>query len=193
MQNEQTWTQFLGRLMRKTKSSLSKLTRRQTLITVSAAIIAGLSLIACGGAEKMPSPETSKSTEPVKAVKAKSAAESVQPEAQAVSAEEALLKRGRIVWFKCRSCHETDVDGLNKVGPSLYGVMEAKAGVKEGFVYSKALAESGIVWNDETLDAFIEKPSTYVKGTKMAFVGIKKESDRTAVIAYIKENTKSSE
>ena len=153
---------------------------------------AGLSLSACGGADQT-TPETTKPSEPVKTVETKPAVKAAQAEVQEVSAEAALLKRGKIVWFKCRSCHETSIDGPNKVGPNLYGLMGAKAGVKEGFAYSKALENSGIIWDDETLDAFIEKPSAYIKGTKMAFVGIKKESDRKAVIAYMKENTKPSE
>jgi len=55
------------------------------------------------------------------------------------------------------------------------------------------MVDSGIVWDDETLDAFLEKPAQYVKGTKMAFVGVRKESDRQALIAYIKEITATTE
>lgn len=150
------------------------------------AAVAGFCLTACGGADQT-------SSEPSKVNQVKPLPKPVQPLTQDVSLEGTLLKRGKIVWFKCRSCHETSVDGPNKVGPNLYGIMDAEAGIQEGFVYSAALANSGIIWTEEALDAFIEKPSNYIKGTKMAFVGIKKESDRDAVIAYIKENTKSAE
>ena len=99
-----------------------------------------------------------------------------------------MLKRGRIIWFKCRSCHALEVDGPHKVGPSLNGLMGSPAATKEGFVYSKAMMDSGVIWDEKSLDAFIQKPTAYIKGTKMAFIGIKKESDRQALIKYIKEN-----
>jgi len=150
-------------------------------------------LVACGNSGTETAPNKPTVSEPVKAVEKTVAETQTNAPVEAVTAEmtqEAILKRGRIVWFKCRSCHETSVDGPHKVGPNLHGLMGAQAAAQEGFVYSKALKNSEIVWNDETLDAFIEKSATYIKGTKMAFVGIKKESDRQAVIAYIKENTK---
>ena len=150
-------------------------------------------LAACGGTDSgTSSSETATPEAPV--TSSSSATEApvkvpVKEEVKEVSAEEALLKRGKIVWFKCRSCHETSVSGPHKVGPNLNGLIGANAGVKEGFTFSDAMVNSGIVWNEETLDGFIEKPASYVKGTKMAFVGISKESDRKALIAYIKENT----
>jgi cytochrome c len=103
------------------------------------------------------------------------------------TAQAALLKRGKIVWFKCRSCHELSVDGPHKVGPNLNGIIGAQAAKKEGFVYSKPMVDAGIVWDDASLDAFVTKPTTFVKGTKMAFVGIKKEYDRKALIEYIRQ------
>ena len=162
--------------------------RKKLSETITLAI-AGLCLVACGSADETPS-KTTMPSEDTAVIETKQVTPKAEPQMQNISAEDALLRRGRIVWIKCRSCHETSAEGPNKVGPSLYGIMQAKAGVKEGFVYSKALKNSEIVWTDESLDAFLEKPSSYVKGTKMAFVGIKNESDRQAVIAYIKENTK---
>lgn len=147
-------------------------------------VAAMLCLSACGGGESSSSSAQS-ATEP----KSTSTPENVVPAAE-VSTEDALLKRGRIVWFKCRSCHETSVDGPHKVGPNLHALMGASAGVKDGFVFSDAMKNSGITWDEKTLDKFIEKPTDLVKGTKMAFIGIKKESDRKALIAYIQENTK---
>lgn len=101
-----------------------------------------------------------------------------------------VLKRGGILFYQCRSCHELGVDGPHKVGPNLHGLMNAKAAAKEGFAYSDALINSGIVWDAETLDGFIENPAGYVRGTKMAFGGIAGPSDREALIAYLSENTK---
>lgn len=155
---------------------------------------AALSLAACGGSGETSKPVSEKPAE-VKTTPVEKKVEAVtKPVEKAapkeLSVEEAMLKRGRIVWFKCRSCHELGVNGPHKVGPNLNGLMGAEAAKKEGFVYSKAFQESGIVWNDEALDAFITKPTSYVKGTKMAFVGIKKESDRKALIKYIRKEAK---
>ena len=58
----------------------------------------------------------------------------------------------------------------------------------EGFKYSKAMKNSDIVWNDCSLDSFLKKPRKYIKGTKMRFIGLKKKSDRDALIKYLKEN-----
>ncbi|MFB9373912.1 c-type cytochrome [Algimonas porphyrae] len=102
---------------------------------------------------------------------------------------EAMMKRGRIVWLKCRSCHEVDPGAPHKVGPNLHGMFDQPIASREGFTYSAAFEESDIIWTDETLDAFIERPTNYIRGTKMAFAGISKESDRTAVIAYLRKAT----
>ncbi len=93
---------------------------------------------------------------------------------------------GAKVFKKCKACHVVDQE-KNKVGPHLVNVFGRTAGSLESFKkYSNALKESGIVWNEETLDGFLEKPRKYLKGTKMAFGGLKKEEDRQNVIAYLK-------
>lgn len=93
---------------------------------------------------------------------------------------------GEKVFKKCKACHLVDQE-KNKVGPHLVNVFGRTAGSLESFSkYSNALKDSGIVWNDDTLNGFLEKPKAYVKGTKMAFGGLKKEADRLNVIAYLK-------
>ena len=93
---------------------------------------------------------------------------------------------GEKVFKKCKACHLVDQE-KNKVGPHLVNVFGRTAGSLESFSkYSNALKDSGIVWNDDTLNGFLEKPKAYVKGTKMAFGGLKKEEDRLNVIAYLK-------
>ena len=93
---------------------------------------------------------------------------------------------GEKVFKKCKACHLVDQE-KNKVVPHLVNVFGRTAGSLESFSkYSNALKESGIVWNDDTLNGFLEKPKAYVKGTKMAFGGLKKEEDRLNVIAYLK-------
>ena len=92
---------------------------------------------------------------------------------------------GKKVFKKCKSCHSFT---KNKLGPSLGNIIDQKAGIVEGFKYSKAMKNSDVVWNDCSLDSFLKKPRKYIKGTKMRFSGIKKESHRKALIEYLKEN-----
>ena len=93
---------------------------------------------------------------------------------------------GEKVYKKCKACHSLE-EGKNKVGPSLYGVIGRAAGTVEGYKYSTALMDSGLTWDDATLDKYLEKPKELVPKTKMAFPGLKKEADRQDVIAYLKE------
>ena len=92
---------------------------------------------------------------------------------------------GEKVFKKCVSCHSFT---KNKIGPSLGDIFDKKAGSVKGFKYYKAMKNSDIVWNDCSLDKFLKKPKKYIKGTKMRFVGLKKESHRDALIKYLKEN-----
>ena len=92
---------------------------------------------------------------------------------------------GKKVFKKCKSCHSFT---KNKLGPSLGNIIDQKAGIVEGFKYSKAMKNSDIIWNACTLDGFLKKPKKYIKGTKMRFAGLKKESHRKALIEYLKEN-----
>lgn len=94
---------------------------------------------------------------------------------------------GKKVFNKCKACH-TLVEGKNKVGPSLFGVMGKSAASVNGFKYSKAMKASSLTWDDETLKKFLTKPKSLVPGTRMAFAGLKKEKDIENVIAYLKAN-----
>jgi len=96
------------------------------------------------------------------------------------------INAGEKVFKKCKACHVVDAE-KNKTGPHLVNIMGRTAGSLESFKkYSKAMKESGIVWSEETLNGYLEKPKAYIKGTKMAFAGLKKEKDRENVIAYLK-------
>jgi cytochrome c len=96
------------------------------------------------------------------------------------------IKAGEKVFKKCKACHVVDKE-KNKTGPHLVNIMGRTAGSLESYKkYSKAMKESGILWNEETLDGYLENPKKYIKGTKMAFGGLKKEKDRENVIAYLK-------
>jgi cytochrome c len=96
---------------------------------------------------------------------------------------------GRRVFAQCRSCHTLGEGEPNRVGPNLHGMFGAKAGQVEGFAYSDVVKNSGIVWDGPTLEKWLESPQTFLKGNRMAFVGVKKPEDRRDVIAYIKIET----
>ena len=98
-------------------------------------------------------------------------------------------EKGEKVFRKCKACHVVDEE-KNKVGPHLVGLYGRKAGSLEGYKYSKAMVEHGVEWNDETLAEFLAKPKKVVKGTKMAYAGLRKEKDIVNILAYLKEATK---
>jgi cytochrome c len=111
--------------------------------------------------------------------------------ALALSAASALAEgdpaKGERVFAKCKACHT--LDGKNRVGPTLAGVFGRTAGKVEGFKYSDAMAGSGVVWDEETIEKYLENPKEFVPGNKMIFPGLKKEDDREDVIAYLKQAT----
>jgi cytochrome c len=75
------------------------------------------------------------------------------------------------------------------VGPSLAGVIGRPAGTLAGYTFSSALAASKLVWNEDTLDQWLAHPSATVPGTKMIFAGVANQSDRAAIIAYLKKSS----
>ena len=93
--------------------------------------------------------------------------------------------KGEKVFRRCKACHYVDKE-KNKTGPHLVNIIGRAAGTVEGYDYSNALAQSGLVWDEATMSGFLTKPKEYLKGTKMAFVGLRKESDIADVIAYLK-------
>ena len=110
------------------------------------------------------------------------------PEPEVAAVDPALIAAGEKVFRKCKACHQVGDGAKNRSGPILNGVVGAAAGHIDGFKYSKALkekAEEGLVWNDETLAAFLAGPKKYIKKTKMGFAGLKKDADIEAVIAYL--------
>jgi len=106
-----------------------------------------------------------------------------------ISAQAADLAEGEKVFKKCKACHTLE-EGKKKVGPSLFGIVGKPSASMEGFKYSSAMKESGLTWDEATLDAYLENPRKFLKGNRMAFPGLKKTEDRENVIAYIKENGK---
>lgn len=95
--------------------------------------------------------------------------------------------RGAEVFRVCAACHALE-PGRHLTGPSLAGVYGRKAGTAEGFRrYSAALKESGLVWNEETLDAFLEDPQALVPGNRMTFAGIRDPRARADLVAFLKQ------
>ena len=100
------------------------------------------------------------------------------------------LKLGEKIFKKCKACHEIKKE-KNKTGPHLINIFGRKAGSLANYKkYSKAIKKSGIIWNEETLDAYLKSPKKFIKGGRMAFAGLKKEKDRKNVIAYLKNFSK---
>lgn len=97
-------------------------------------------------------------------------------------------EKGEKVFKKCKACHAVGEDAKNKVGPILNGIVGAPAGQVADFKYSDALktmADGGLVWDAESLGAFLSKPKEFMDGTKMSFAGLRKEKDVANVIAYL--------
>ncbi len=101
------------------------------------------------------------------------------------------VSHGEKVFKKCAACHSIVKGGKNAIGPALYNVVGRKIGVIEDYKYSKALTAYGKEWTFEELNGFLIKPAKWIKGTKMAYAGLRKEKDRASVIKYLNENSDS--
>ncbi|MFK8032897.1 MAG: cytochrome c family protein [Hyphomicrobiales bacterium] len=93
--------------------------------------------------------------------------------------------KGAKVFKKCKACHAVGEKAKNRVGPILNGIVGREAAMVEGYKYSKAMKASGLTWDEETLASYLANPRKAVKGTKMAFAGLKKEADLENIIAYL--------
>lgn len=96
------------------------------------------------------------------------------------------VARGERLIAQCTSCHTFDAGGANRIGPNLHDAFGRVAATHAGFEYSDAMHAFAQQWNYTTLDEFLRSPSQTVRGTKMAFAGIRRGEDRMAVIAYLR-------
>ena len=96
---------------------------------------------------------------------------------------------GEKIFKKCAACHSINKGGKNNIGPALYNVVGRKIGGVANYKYSKALVAYGKEWSFEELNGFLIKPAKWIKGTKMAYAGLRKETDRASVIKYLNQNS----
>ena len=114
------------------------------------------------------------------------------PVESGASVDPDLAAAGEKVFKKCKACHQVGEGAKNRTGPQLNDLFGRTVGGLDGFKYSKALislGSDGVVWNEETIAAFLANPKAYAKGTKMSFAGLKKDSDVAAVTEYLRSYT----
>ena len=97
--------------------------------------------------------------------------------------------RGKTVYARCAACHDLNT-GATRLGPSLKGVVGRTSGTMPNFNYSQALKDKAVVWNAETLDAFLSGPSKYVPGNRMAFPPLANPQDRADLIAFLEQSAR---
>jgi cytochrome c len=97
----------------------------------------------------------------------------------------ANIANGKALFSRCAACHTADKGGPNGLGPNLYGVIGRKAGSKKDFSYSAAMRNSGILWTNQKLDAYITHPADVVPGNRMAFAGLPDAKQRADLIAWL--------
>ena len=95
------------------------------------------------------------------------------------------VARGEVLGFACAACHRFRAGEGTLIGPSLHGVFGRRAASVEGFAYSAALRDSGLVWTPRSLEAWLANPADFVEGTTMAFTGYRSAEDRRDLIAYL--------
>ena len=99
-------------------------------------------------------------------------------------------KLGKRMFLLCTACHSLKKGVAHKTGPNLHGIFGSKAAMKPGFAYSEQLKKSDITWNENNMREWLKDPAQMIPGTAMAFVGIPEEEKMTALIEFLKEQTK---
>ena len=100
-----------------------------------------------------------------------------------------LISAGAQGFTKCKACHQVGEGAKKRIGPVLNNIIGNPAGASAGFKYSKAMtsaADAGLIWDAANIGQFLAKPKAFLKGTKMSFSGLKKQSDIDAIIAYLR-------
>jgi cytochrome c len=157
------------------------------VISFVCVIALGAVLAGCGGKPAAP-PQQSASPASAQPPAAESAGAPTGDLAARIAAAD--LAKGKILFLQCRACHSLVPEAEpGKIGPTLYGVIGRAAGAVPGFAYSDAVARSGIIWSAEEIDKWLARPSDFLPGNKMIFIGIDKPEDRANIIAFIQEES----
>ncbi len=109
-----------------------------------------------------------------------------QPAPADAAPEPPSLERGAELWGKCRACHTLEPHGRNIVGPRLHGLFGRQAGSQPDYRYSEAMKTSGLIWTEQTLDAYLAATQDFLPGTKM-YGGLAIAQDRADLIAWLKQ------
>ena len=99
------------------------------------------------------------------------------------------IDRGKILFNRCRACHELKADGPRKFGPHLADLFDRQAGELEDFAYSASLTGAAFQWTPDKLNQWLTSPNSFLPGNRMNFAGVKSERDRQDLIAYLKMAT----
>lgn len=148
-------------------------------VPIASALV--LALSACGGSTDEPAGDAPSAQAAPEAVE--TAAADTAPEADIAMANAG--DAAPVAFTQCKTCHSVEM-GKNMIGPSLAGVFGAPAGHVGDFAYSTPMRESGLTWDEATLNAYLENPQAVVPGTKMSFAGVKDAAKRQEVIDYLK-------
>lgn len=108
-----------------------------------------------------------------------------QPAPASSAPEPPSIERGAELWGKCRACHTVEPNGRNIVGPRLHGMFGRRAGSLPDYRYSEAMKKSGLIWTEQTLDAYLAATQDFMPGTKM-YGGLAIPQDRADLIAWLK-------
>jgi len=141
------------------------------------AAIALLALAACGSG----SPNSSATATPAPSNEEQQA----KVAALAAPYNEANWDAGRRVFAQCRSCHVIQAGAPHRVGPNLHAVFGREVGTADGFTYSQAVQEADFIWDADHLDHWLQNPQTFLPGNRMAFAGVRDETQRRDLIAYL--------
>ena len=157
---------------------------KNNYLLILAALVALLAISGCESGQPPAAPAESAATAAAPA--AEDAAPGYQIDELVAGAD---LKRGKTLFLQCRACHSLGDGEAHKVGPNLYGVFGRNAGLAPGFAYSEAVTSADISWSPETLDQWLARPSDFLPGNRMVFIGVKKPQDRANLIAYLQQET----
>ena len=112
------------------------------------------------------------------------------PWTQPAAAQPGDAENGKDLFKVCRPCHQVGPGARNGIGPTLNGIVGSKAGTIAGFTYSEANKEAGtkgLVWTEDNLFKYLQNPAAFMPGNKMTYAGMKDETDRRDLIAYLKQ------